>query len=99
MRGEHLGSAIALHDFPCYSWIRIIDCSFAEQRRHARAQWRVHDIRMPHNPADVGSAPENITLAHIVEILQMVGRAHHVTAMHVHHALWLASRTRGVKQE
>src|SRR5271163_307819 len=98
-RSEHLSHSVAFHNFPGNSRVRIINRTFAEQRGRARTQRRVHNVRMADDPADIGSAPEDVAITYIVVIHQMVSRSYHVTAVNVHHAFGLAGRTRGVKQK
>src|SRR5581483_7353404 len=60
---------------------------------------RVHDVGVTDDPADIRGAPENVAVAHVVIIFQVVRGAHHVAAVNVHHAFGLASGTGGVEQE
>ena len=97
--GKHFRYAIALDDFPRDSGIRIVDGAFAEHGGDTGAERRIDDVGVPDDPTDVGSAPEDIAIADIVIIFQMVGGADHVSAVDVHDAFGLAGGTGGVKKE
>jgi len=45
---------------------------------------------MTDDPSNVRCAPEDILVAEIKEILEMIRSADHVSAVNMHNALWLA---------
>ena len=51
--GEHLGHAVALNNLPRCARMRVIHRALAEHGGHARAQGRIHDVRMPDYPSNV----------------------------------------------
>ena len=73
--------------------------AFAENRRHARTQRRINDIRMPDNPADVRHTPENIVASDIEKVRQMISYADHIPADRVNYAFRFAGRPRSVKNK
>src|SRR6185369_4548016 len=98
-RRKHLRDRVLLHDLPRDTLIRIIDRPLTEQGRHPRAQRTVDDVAVPDDPTNIRGTPEHILRAYIKEGLQEVRRAHHVSAMHVHHALWFARRPGCIEDE
>src|SRR5215469_2162779 len=98
-RSEHLGHTVALDDLPGGAGVREIDGAFAKQSSGAGAERRINDIGVADDPADVGGAPEDVALADIEEVFEMVGGADHVSTVNMQDALGLAGRAGGVKQK
>ena len=65
--------------------------------RASRQQGPVNDVRMAHDPTDVGGGPKNIALMHVIDRTHRPGERHCVPAMIAHNTLWFPSRSGGVK--
>ena len=98
-RGKHLGDAVSFHNFPSSFRLGPIDGSLAKDGGDAGAERAVDDVAMAVRPADVGSAPENISRFNVEERTEMVGGADHVSAVNVNHALGTSRGAAGVKNE
>ena len=70
---------------------------FVHQRRQPGQQRRVHDVRMPHHPADVGGREHRLALATAIDMRHRGGQRDGVAAGVALHALGLAGGSRGIE--
>ena len=96
-RGEHDIDALTLHHIPHCACIGVVWRAFTQHAGQPFQQRAVHDVRVPHNPADVGRGPKNIARFAVKKSAQVVASPHHVATVYVHHAFGLAGAAAGVQ--
>ena len=77
----------------------IVGHAFEHQGGGAVGQRAIDDIAVAGHPADIGGAPIDIAFVIIEHILMGIGGPEQIAARGVQHALGLAGRARGVKNE
>src|SRR5258708_19459940 len=77
--------------------MRKINCTYVEERSRSGGQWRVEDVRMSHDPANVRGTEEDVVIADVPEAGHMVVNSDHVSGVNMHHALWFARGPAGVE--
>ena len=98
-RGVEDVDLVLVDDVPEPRIIGIIRYAFEHQRGRAVRQRPIHNVAVAGDPADVGGAPEDITIV-IVEYVLMGHRCEHqIAARSVQHALGLAGRSRSIEDE
>ena len=86
------------HHAPEGTGVRCADrLAFVEDTGASGQQRRIHDVRVPDYPADVGGGPEDITRLHVIDRAHRPGQRHRVTAVISHHSLRFPGRAGGVE--
>jgi hypothetical protein len=70
---------------------------FVKDRRRAREQWRVDDVRVPDDPADVAGGEHRLARRHVVDVAHRPAQGHSVPAVVAVDALGLPGGARGVE--
>ena len=73
--------------------------AFEHQRGRAVRQRPVDNVAVAGDPADVGGAPEDITIVIVEHVLMGHRCEHQIAARSVQHALGLAGRSRSIEDE
>src|SRR5262249_3951420 len=79
--------------------LRPIRGAFVHHDRSAVCEWAIHDIRMSGHPADVGGAPEYVTVPQIEHVLGGGGHLRQVTTSGMPDSLRFAGGARRLKDE
>ncbi len=71
--------------------------AFIENRRVAVEKRPVNDIRMAHNPADIGGCPVDITRTTSIDLRHAPLERNDTASGVAHHAFWLACGAGGIE--
>lgn len=98
-RGEHVGDAVFLHQFPGDARIGIVGRALAHDLVTAGHERAVGDVGVTDDPADVRRGPPHRVAIDIEEGADDVVDADHVAAVDMNHALWGSGGAGGVEDE
>ena len=98
-RGVEDIDLVLVDDLPESRHRRIIRHAFEHQRGGAVGERSIDDVAVAGDPADVGGAPINVAVVIVEDVLMRHRRVDQIAGGGVQHALRLAGRARGVKDE
>ena len=96
---EHQVHAVPLAQLPGDLGAGVVGHALPAEHRGAAGEGAVDDEGVPHDPADVRSAPVDVPVGDLEEGPGQVGHSHQVPAGGVHDALGLAGGAGGVEDE
>ena len=98
-RGIEQADLVLVDHLPEARGIRVVRHAFENHFSRTIGQRAIHDVAVAGNPADIGSAPEDIIFAQVEHGLMRVGRPQQIPAGGMQHALGFTGAAGGVEDE